>query len=351
MLTTRPLFPQLGYARGATAAAGIMLVVALTGVSPFTPPTADAAEAEQSQLSLADFWRPILRRPPEATPSTAPPMSPLARLGERLFFDNRLSANADMSCATCHQPAHGFADPTPRRIGRGGKPLRHHVPSLLNVGWAKALEWDGTITRLEDQMDRPLTSPAEMASTWPELVARLAADRDLSAEFSRIFSRKSDPVSRTSIEAALAAYERTLLPPETRFDRSLNGDTKALSDEEQQGFAIFAGKAGCISCHAGWRFTDDARHDIGLPVLANGSDTDPAPSPWKKTPGLRGLHLTAPYMHDGRFATIEAVVTHYLSPKTSTAAGRHPLGTRFEDESAPISTDEKTALIAFLRTL
>lgn len=259
-----------------------------------------------------------------------------------------------MSCATCHLPERGFADGTPLRTGRDGKPLRHHVPSLFNVGWAKSFEWDGNVESLEAQLDRPVISPVEMASSWSGIVSRLSADPDMAARFALTFPRDPAPISEATIKAALTAYERTIIAPLTRFDLWLAGDDTALAPREQEGFALFIGKAGCISCHSGWRLSDGARHDIGLEPPGTGARVhgrSRSTASFKKTPGLRGLVSTAPYMHDGRFATIEAVVAHYLSPRTRTAAGRHPLGSNHETTKARLSAVETRALVAFLRTL
>ncbi len=333
---------------------GLLTIVAAATLAIAPASAAGPTHGEDLAAPLAAFWAAILARPSDALPSSASPPTPLAELGERLFFDTRLSEAGDMSCATCHQPRRGFADGETRRTGRGGSPLPHHVPSLFNIGWAKAFEWSGDVGTLEDQIDRPVTSPDEMASTWPSVIERLAADPAMTARFAIAFPNAPSPISEATVKSALAAYERTILSPQTRFDRWLAGDAAALTEEERRGLGVFVGTAGCIACHTGWRFTDDARHDIGLTdrtsldeTSANGRLT----TGFKKTPGLRGLRLTAPYMHDGRFPTIEAVIEHYLSPQTRTNSGRHPLGARHEGETTPVTPDEMRALARFLRTL
>lgn len=259
------------------------------------------ARARTAAQRLRQFWSPILSRP--ALPADAPKPNQKARieLGRRLFFDTRLSIAHDMSCATCHRPNRGYADGQARRIGRRNQPLPYTVPSLWNVEAATALTWTGLDTSLEHHVDRPLTSADEMAANWPTLLKRLANDSELIDLTRRGFGSETRIIKAKHVRLALAAYQRTLRSPRTRFDDWLSGDDSALTPREQSGFILFVGRAGCVSCHGGWRFSDDRRHDIGL------SGTSEA----LKTPGLRGIGTTAPYMHDGRFETLQDVVTHY----------------------------------------
>ncbi|MEO1281155.1 MAG: cytochrome c peroxidase [Pseudomonadota bacterium] len=292
--------------------------------------------------ALRAFWSPILRRPkarPSRTPGTpqSQRLSRLAALGERLFFDKRLSGDLTMSCSTCHIPDLGFTDGQPRRMGRRGQLLSHTVPSLWNVRDAKALTWSADVDTLEEHVDGPLASTDEMAGRWADVVNRLRADPSILAMLPR-----NMVLSPTVIRIALSEYQRQLTAPRTRFDNWIEGEVNALTNEEQTGFALFVGRASCVSCHNGWRFTDDRLHDLGL----NGAPS-PGQSLLKKTPQLRGITATAPYMHDGRFVSLAEVVTHYAATGLDVGLKNQARPTRRE----PLSADEQKLLLAFLKTL
>ena len=269
-------------------------------------------------------------------------------LGRLLFADTRLSGDGQLACASCHQPQLAFTDGEARHLGRNGKPLPRHTPALWNLAWSETLFWDGRAKTLEAQAAGPIENPQEMAGNLPGAARRLMAEPKMAAMFAKAFP--ADPaISGPSIVAALAAYERSLVSPLTRFDRFVNGDSKALDEQEKSGFALFTGKAQCAACHSGWRLTDEAFHDIGLPDtgdLGRGAVIElPAANHGFKTPSLRELAWTAPYMHDGSLASLEAVIAHYAGP----VAARPTLST----DMPPVLTlteAERAALIAFLLT-
>lgn len=306
-----------------------------------------AVSASAGQPMLLEVWRTIFARPqnmPETIP--APPSNPLTpekvELGRRLFHDARLSGDGDRNCATCHRAELGYSDGEPLGSGRDGNRLARNVPALSNLAWAKRFFWDGRATSLEEQAPGPILHPDEMGGSWPDIVGRLRQDPEMTAMFTEVFAENTTgrAVTPQRVVQALAAYERTLVSPLTRFDRYIAGEPGALSNTEQQGFVLFVGRAGCVACHGGWRFTDDRLHDIGLPD----ADTD-APS-FFKTPSLRELTHTAPYMHNGSKATLEDVIAHYdggfeQRPELSPNIVR----------DLKLNYSERRALVAFLKTL
>lgn len=305
-----------------------------------------AAELPPPAVTRESVWRAIFARPPAA--DAAPAEQAKIALGYDLFRDVRLSGDGRTSCAVCHDPARAFTDG--RKTGRGpaGATLARNVPSLYNLAWATSFFWDGREASLAAQARRPIEAADEMAADLSVVTRRLAADPDLRERFAQAFAGP-DAVSETGILEALAAYERSLVSPPTRFDRWVEGDDGALTAQEVMGFDLFVGKAGCVSCHGGWRFTDDGFHDIGLPGDDRGRGAlaaDGAGLPQFKTPSLRELAHTAPYMHDGTLATLDAVVDHYAGGFV-----RRPSLAATLVRDLVLADDERAALVAFLGTL
>jgi cytochrome c peroxidase len=320
----------------AAAAALLLLAAAADAARPQQPLRAEAA------------WRLLFRRPAEPP---APPDNPLTTakvaLGARLFSDPRLSGSGDRSCASCHRPERSFTDGRRRARGLTGASLARNTPSLWNLAWSEAYFWDGRAPSLEAQVRMPIAAADEMAGDWPSILGRLNADLDLLAAFQAAFPEPA-PISEDSVAKALASYVRSLVSARTRFDAWIEGNGQALEANEVRGFRIFTGKAGCVLCHVGWRFTDDRFHDIGLPgkdagrgAVAGGTPGLPA----FKTPSLRELALTAPYMHDGSRPTLAAVVAHYAD----TFLKRPSLAPSIR--RLDLTGAERADLIAFLGTL
>jgi len=308
-------------------------------------PLAVPAAAEPAAMT---FWRAFFARPLAAP---APPGDPVTAekiaLGGRLFNDPRLSGGGERTCASCHQANRSFADGLPRARALTGEPLPRNTPSLWNVAWSPVLHWDGIVTSLETQARRPIEHPRELAGSWPAIVASLERDTGIAALFARAFP-ESPLVSMDTITRALAAFERSLVSPPTRFDRWVAGGG-ALAADEIAGFELFTGKAGCVGCHAGWRFTDDAFHDTGLPGGDPGQGAVPGGVPGLaafKTPSLREAKWSAPYMHDGSLATLQAAVDHY----TDGIAARPGLSSKLT-RPLVLSAEEKARLVAFLGAL
>lgn len=306
--------------------------------------SAGSQPVDEAPLRAA-FARPDgVPHPAENRPSPAK-----VALGERLFSDVRLSANGRISCSTCHDPKLGLAEGVPlSTAGVTGRALRRHTPSLWNVAWSPLLMWDGRAAGLEAQAALPMSDADEMASS-PELaVARLNEEADMRAAFAQAFP-EAPAVSPSNLLKALAAYQRTLVSPPTRFDSWVAGDDSALSTEERLGLSLFAGKARCIACHVGFSFTDHAFHDIGLPTTDLGRGPVAglrAADHAFRTPTLRELAWTAPYMHDGSLATLEDVVRHYEGGGIA-----RPSRSRELPKAFVLTDEERAALVAFLETL
>jgi cytochrome c peroxidase len=282
-------------------------------------------------------------------PADNPPTPAKIALGERLFNEPRLSGNGKVACATCHNPALAFADGVPlSHAGATGVALRRHTPALWNLAWAPRSFWDGRAESLEDQARFPISHPDEMASSPEAAARRLTADPSYRAAFEAAFPGEAS-ITGEHVLKAIAAYERTLVSAPTRFDRWVAGDEQALTASERRGFAVFTGKGRCINCHTGFAFTDHAFHDIGLPTgdLGRGPIAAlPAANHAFKTPGLRELTWTAPYMHDGSLATLEDVIQHYESGGLVRPTRSRDMPSRFA-----LAETERADLVAFLETL
>ena len=297
--------------------------------------------------AITDAQRTAFARPATIPfPADNPYTPEKAALGKMLFFDTRLSRDRNLSCSSCHNPSFGWEVPFAKAIGAGGKPLGRHAPTALNQAWSKNLFWDGRAPTLEAQARGPIEAPAEMDLPLATAVTRLNAVEGYRAAFARAFPK--EPLSADTIVKAIATFERTVVTGDTPFDRWVRGEAKALNAGEQHGFALFVGKGNCAACHAGWNFTDDKFHDIGLPspdIGRKGVTKADSDGQAMKTPSLRETASRAPYMHDGETPTLEAVVAHYMTGGQARPT-RSPL-------IKPVAFDaqEVQDLVAFLRSL
>lgn len=292
------------------------------------------------------LWRTIFARPSEPPPGGVPEARQVL-LGRDLFNDARLSGRGSASCATCHDEQRAFTDGRAVAQGPLGNLLTRNSPQLFDLAWATAFFWDGRAPSLTAQARFPILAPDELAGDFKTIVEKLTADSSMVQQFRAAFPLKP-VISEETLLEALAAYERSLVSPKTRFDQWVEGNDAVLSEEEKDGFAIFVGRGGCVGCHGGWRFTDGALHDIGLPLqsLTEDDRAGVARRVQFKTPSLRELTRTAPYMHDGSKATLDDVVAHYtggLSPRPTLASAV------IRDLS--LTKVEKDALVAFLKAL
>ncbi|HTL72914.1 MAG TPA: MbnP family protein [bacterium] len=283
-------------------------------------------------------------------------------LGKKLFFDKRLSVNNQQSCAGCHAPEKAFSDG--RRVARGAEGAfgtRNAMP-LFNLAWKKKFFWDGRAKSLREQVLQPIQNPIEMHQSLANLVAKLAqATNDYPALFTAAFG--SPEITSEKISLALENYLLTLTSFDAKFDRVQRGEEQ-FTAEEQRGFELFSTEydprrgqygADCFHCHGGPLFqsqsfanngSDGAFQDLGRErVTGKASDRGKF-----SVPSLRNVALTAPYMHDGRFRTLDEVVEHYSTgiPRSATLdpnLAKHP------DGGVPLSETDKRALVAFLKTL
>ena len=237
------------------------------------------------------------------------------QLGRKLFFDPLLSANGKVSCATCHRPDHGFASPEPRSIGIEGRIGRRNAPSLLNRAFSKSLFWDGRMESLEQQSLKPIEDHNEMGSSMDDVLRKLQTDENYRKAFGALYS---DGVTAGNLGKALASFERTLLLGDTSIDRFRSSEVAELSAEERHGLWLFESKGKCWQCHSGHNFTDEAFHNTGVSWAVEPLDLGRFEHTKKekdkgrfKTPTLRGVGLTAPYMHDGSLKTLEDVLEFY----------------------------------------
>jgi cytochrome c peroxidase len=284
-----------------------------------------------------------------AAPADNPMTQAKIRLGQRLFSDPILSADGKIACATCHQPDHGFASPLRVATGISGRQGRRNVPSLFNRGYGRYFFWDGRATTLEEQAVGPLTSTLEMGGTVDAILKRLQARDDYRRSFQEAFS---GAITKDTLVRALAAYERTLLLGDSRVDRFRAGAVDALNEHERHGLWLYESRGGCWRCHSGPNFTDEEFHNTGIGWNAKPADWGRYEATGKdadrgrfKTPGLRGLTRTAPYMHDGSLESLEDVVSFYnrggnANPNLDPAV--KPL---------ELSEQERQDLVAFLRAL
>lgn len=239
-----------------------------------------------------------------------------AELGAALYFDPRLSIDGSISCASCHNPSLGFSNALPVAIGFKGQKGTRNSPTIYNSGYEDAQFWDGRALTLEKQAFGPLENPVEMGpQKLDQIAARLNAIRGYRQWFQKIFD---GPATPERIGKAIATYERTILSGNAPVDRFVNGDTSALSPQAQRGFALFKGKGNCTLCHVGFNFADGDYHNIGVGMSKKKPDLgrfeitrNPADKGKFKTPSMREIADTGPYMHDGSVKTLEAVVELY----------------------------------------
>jgi cytochrome c peroxidase len=269
-------------------------------------------------------------------------------LGRALFFDPRLSAKGSLSCASCHNPALGWSDGLPTAVGHNMKVLARSTPTIVNAAFNPLQMWDGRKGSLEEQALGPFGAD-EQNLPLEELERRVQSIAGYGPMFAAAYP--DEPITRTTIAKAIASFERTVLSDGAPFDQFIAGDKDALSPAARRGFDLFVGKANCAACHQGFNFTDNGFHNVG--VRDSGSP-DVGRFAFKKlasmqgafkTPTLRDIALTAPYMHNGSYVTLEEVVEHYVrggDVKDNLSPNVKPLD---------LSAQEKSDLVAFMRSL
>lgn len=286
-----------------------------------------------------------LEKLPESKSNSLTPAK--VELGKQLFFDKRLSANDSQSCATCHDPAKGWSNAEPNAEGVEGERGNRNVPSIINAAYHMFFFWDGRAGSLEEQALGPIANPIEMNLPVDKAVEKIGEIDGYQKQFEEVFG---EPVNGENLAAAIAAFERTVLSGNAPYDRYKAGDEDALSDKAKQGMELFFGKANCSACHIGPNFTDRAFHNVGVgfdqeeidegrfAISGLGGDRGAF-----KTPSLREVAQTGPYMHDGSLETLEEVIDYYDK-------GGNP-NPQLDEEIFEMNLDDeqKEALVAFLR--
>ena len=268
-------------------------------------------------------------------------------LGKQLYFDKRLSADNTVACSSCHDPKMGWSNSDKTAVGVGGQRGGRSAPTVLNSAYQAFQFWDGRAKSLEQQAVGPIANPIEMNLPLDKAVEKIGAIKGYQEQFQKIFGQ---PVSADSIGKAIAAFERTILSGDAPYDRLRAGEESAMSVQARDGMQLFFGKAKCSSCHSGANFTDNGFHNIGV------SFTNEKPDVGRfeiskiegdkgafKTPTLRDIARTGPYMHDGSLATLEEVVDYYDKGGTPNEY--------LDEELFPLklTAEQKAALVAFLR--
>ena len=289
-----------------------------------------------------DLYRPI----PEDNPVTVAKV----RLGKRLFGDKLLSRDRSLACKGCHQPKKAFTDGRAKAVGVYGRQGPRRVPSLVNRAYGRAFFWDGRTSTLEEQVVKPIESESEMDLTVDEAVERLQGKKRYRRLFQQAFGREPNG---EDLARALASYVRTIYSGDSPFDRYIYGDRDALTEQQRRGLRAFRGKGNCTACHIGPTFSDEEFHNTGVAwregeLQDEGRFAITGEEDHKgafKTPTLREVTRTAPYMHDGSLATLENVIDFY-----SDGGRKNP---HLDEEIRPVkfTEQEKNDLLAFLRTL
>lgn len=302
-------------------------------------------------LAFAYEWKlPLGLEEPPPVPEDNPQTKEKVELGRLLYFDKRLSRDSSVSCATCHHPAKGWTDQAPVSTGIKGQKGGRSAPTVLNAAYLELQFWDGRAPSLEEQAKGPIENPVEMGFTHKEAVERLSRVKGYRRFFKAAFGDETVTIDR--VAKAIASFERTALTGNAPFDRSEAGDPKALSEAQRRGMALFFGKANCSVCHTGKSFSDGDFHNLGVGMTAKKPDLGrfevtkvERDRGAFKTPTLRNLSDTAPYMHDGSQKTLEEVVEFYDK------GGEKNDWLSSDIKELKLSAAEKKDLIAFMRAL
>jgi cytochrome c peroxidase len=289
--------------------------------------------------------------PAVVMPPNNPQSSAKIMLGKQLYFDTRLSKDNTISCATCHDPALGWSDKGPTSKGIAGQMGGRRSPPVSNSAYNPLQFWDGRSPSLEDQAKGPIQNPIEMGNTHQAMIRTVADIPGYVEEFRRVFGE--GPITVQQVADAIAAFERTVVTTDSKFDRYARGDHAALTKLEKQGLEVFNGKGHCSACHWGANFSDGRFHNLGVPA-ADPKNPDqgryavtknPADMGAFKTPTMRDASLRAPYLHDGSEKTLESVIDFY-----NRGAGKDA---NLDPLMVPLGLTrlEKKALVAFIKAL
>jgi cytochrome c peroxidase len=333
-----------------------LLTVLLVGLSACSN---DPSAPERTQKWPAP--QPVTIDVPQYPPSISgfetpkiPPDNPTTQegiaLGRRIFFDPILSADSTQACASCHRFGQAYSEPQRFSIGIDDIEGTRNAPHLTNAAWLPSAFWDGRAASLEAQAVQPVENPIEMHETWGNVVAKLQSHPDYPELFGRAFG--TDQITRDLVVKAVAQFERTFVSGNSKYDKFLRGEVQ-LTQSEHDGFTMFFSERGdCFHCHGSIMLTDHSFRNIGLDSvlidLGRGERTgNPNDMGKFKVPSLRNVEVTAPYMHDGRFQTLEEVVNHYNSGGfgTPTVDALIRVGT-----GLGLTQQEVDDIVAFLKT-
>ncbi len=321
----------------------VSAILMSTALLPFPAVAQTSGASQRPEIPVGlDLYLPV----PEDNPLTVEKVA----LGRKLFFDKRLSRDRSISCGTCHDPQRAFSNGRDVSVGVFGRKGTRNVPTLINRGYGDSHFWDGRAASLEEQVLQPIRNPKELDMTVEEVVERVKDDGDYSGRFQAVFG---SAVNGEDLAKALANYVRTILSGNSPLDRYLSGQRDALSPKARAGLRIFRGKGNCTACHLGPNFTDERFHNTGI-AWRNGRLSDSGRFVVTdneqdlgafKTPTLREVAQTAPYMHDGSLATLEQVIEFYNR-------GGNP-NPHLDPEVRPLhlTAEEKEALLVFLKSL
>jgi cytochrome c peroxidase len=330
---------------------GFFIVIALATIS--------CGRRDERPIGAAVPIKAPLGLPAVPIPANNPVTVETVALGRKLFYDRKLSANDSVSCASCHNPLLGFSDGRKVSTGVEGKTGKRNAPTVVNAAYGAIQFWDGRAADLEEQAAGPIANPVEMNQTHDVCVSKLSSDAAYTAEFAKAFG--PGPITMRKIQMALASFERTVISGNSAFDRYQYGrDDTALSPAAIRGMAIFTDKAkgNCVTCHTidltHALFTDGKFHNIGVGVDSEGELIDlgrfeqtkvEADKGAFKTPTLRNVAKSAPYMHDGSLKTLREVVDFYAG------GGNSNPHLDKEMKSLELTGAERDDLVVFLESL
>ena len=335
--------------------AGTMATIVAIGCSG-APKEAQKPTAPQGETLTSGEYSMVLPLGLQAGAAYLPDKNPITQakieLGRKLYFDARLSKDGTISCASCHAPEKGFSDGRPTSLGVGGQAGARNAPTVMNRLFSKEQFWDGRATDLEDQALGPIQNPIEMGHTLDGMISNVEKIQAYAPEFQAAFG--SPGINADRVAMAIASYERTVLAGNAPYDRYQAGDKSAMSESAVRGMELFndAAKANCVNCHAGFNFTDESYHNLGVGMdkpnpdwgrfSVTKADFDKGAF---KTPTLRNVTQSSPYMHDGSEVTLLEVVNFYDK------GGLKNQWLSKEIKPLGLTDQQKADLVAFLESL
>ncbi len=312
--------------------------------------------------SVAHF-KEIGKLPKVKFPENNPFSMEKAILGKKLFFDPKLSVSGQIACASCHEPQLGWGDGKRFSNGDVRKEGKRNAQTIMNIAYADKMFWDGRAADIEDQIHFPVEDPLEMNTPQEVAMERISKLPEYKEEFKKVFG--TEEITFEKIALAIATFERTVISGRTKFDKFIEGNSKVYSDEEVLGLHIYRTKAQCMNCHNGPYFSDNDFHNIGLTYygrkfedLGRYNVTKETEDVGKfRTPSLREVTATGPWMHNGLFTNLDGIINLYNAGMPTPKRKAHQMNdTLFPKKShllkpLNLTKEERKALVAFLKTL